>query len=162
MVGVQGHHARRATRGAAALDGGSGAVAHLEEGQEPRGDTAAGKRLAGGAQLGVVRARSRSVLEQARLPGDEVHDAALVHQVVLDGEDETVVHDDAVGKVLAAQGLDVIDLLKPGELEAEHGLLANRGDASREELGARTASFACFSWKRTQHAAAPFPASWDW
>jgi hypothetical protein len=116
VIGVQGNHARRPARGAAALDGRCGAVAHPQERQQPGRDPAAAQRFLLGPQGGVVGAGSRAVLEQAGLAGDQVRDPPRIHQVVLDGDDEAVVNQDIVRQVLPALGLDVIDLHEPQEL----------------------------------------------
>ena len=138
VVGVEDDHLGGAARRAAGLDRAGRAVADLEEGEEARGDAAAGEGLVEAADLREVGARARAVLEEARLAGDEVHDAALVHEVVLDVEDEAVVHHEVVREVLPALGLDVVDGHQPRELEPDDRLLAQRGKLlAGESLGAR-------------------------
>ena len=51
-------------------------------------NAAAAELLAAGAQVGEVGARARAELEEPGLAGDEVEDAAFVHQVVGDALDE--------------------------------------------------------------------------
>ncbi len=88
VVGVDDHHLRRAARGAARLDGARGAIADLQEAHQSRGLAAAGETLAFAAQPGEIRTRAGAVFEQAGLTDPQVHDAALVHQVVVDALDE--------------------------------------------------------------------------
>ncbi len=88
MVGVDHHHLGRAARGAARLDGARRAVADLEEGHQAGRLAAAGQPLVLAAQLGEVGAGARAVLEEPRLAHPQVHDAALVDEVVGDGLDE--------------------------------------------------------------------------
>src|SRR5579872_2462866 len=49
---------------------------------------AAGDLFAFAAQLGEIRSRPRAIFEQARLSHPQIHDAALVDEVVLDALDE--------------------------------------------------------------------------
>ncbi len=88
MIDVDHHHLGGAAGGAAGLDRPGGAVADLEEAHQPGRTAAAGKRLVLAAEHGEIRAGAGPVLEQARLADPEVHDAALVDQVVLDALDE--------------------------------------------------------------------------
>ncbi len=88
MVGVDHHHLGGAARRAARLDGAGGAVADLQEAHQAGGAAAAGEFLTLAAQVGEVRAGARAVLEQARLAHPQVHDAALVDEVVGDRLDE--------------------------------------------------------------------------
>ena len=82
MVRVYHHHFSGAAGRAARFDSPGGAVTDLEEAHEAGRATAAGKRLAFAAQLGKVRARSRTVFEQTRFTHPKVHNAAFVHEVV--------------------------------------------------------------------------------
>ena len=88
MVDVDDDHLGGAPGGAARLDGAGGAVADLEEAHQARRLAAARERLALAAQVGEVRARARAVLEEPRLAHPEVHDPALVDEVVPDALDE--------------------------------------------------------------------------
>ncbi len=88
VVDVDDHHLGGAARRAARLDGAGGAVADLEERHQARRLAAAGELLAFAAQLREIGAGARAVLEQARLAHPQVHDAALVDEVVLDALDE--------------------------------------------------------------------------
>ncbi len=88
MVGIDHDHLGRTTRGAARLDRTGGAVADLEEAHQARRAAAAGQLFAFAAQAGEVRAGAGAVFEQARLAHPEVHDAALVDEVVADALDE--------------------------------------------------------------------------
>ena len=71
-----------------ALDRPGGAVADLEEAHQPRRLAAARKRLALTAEGGEVAARARAVLEDAGLADPQVHDAAVIDEIVVDGLDK--------------------------------------------------------------------------
>ena len=88
MIEVDGDHLGGAAGGAAGLDGAGGAVADLEEAHQARGLAAARQGLVGGADGREIGAGAGAVLEQARFTDPEVHDAALVHQIVGDRLDE--------------------------------------------------------------------------
>ena len=88
MVGVDDHHLGGAPRGAARLDRARGAVADLEEAHQARRLAAAGEPLAFAAQPREIRAGAGAVFEQARLAHPQVHDPAVVDEVVLDRLDE--------------------------------------------------------------------------
>src|SRR5262249_52481544 len=87
-IDVDHDHLGGAARGAAALDRARGAVADLEEAHQAARAAAAGKALAFAAQAREVGAGAGAVLEQPRLAHPEVHDAALVDEVVLDALNE--------------------------------------------------------------------------
>ena len=89
MVGVADDHLGGAARCAARLDRTSCTVANLEEAHEARRFAAARKRFGGCAERREVRAGARAVLEEACFADPEVHDAALVHQIVGDRLDKT-------------------------------------------------------------------------
>ena len=88
VIHVADHHLRRAPRRAARLDGARRPVADLQEAHQPRRLAAARKALIGRAQAREVGPRARAVLEEPRLAGPEIHDAAIVHQIVGDRLDE--------------------------------------------------------------------------
>src|SRR5260370_813303 len=88
MVGVDHHHLGGAARGAARLDRARGAVADLEKTHQAGRAAAAGKLFAFAAQPGEIGAGAGAVFEQARLAHPQLHDAALVDEVVLDALDE--------------------------------------------------------------------------
>ena len=88
VVGVDDHHFRRAARRAARLDRARRAVADLQEAHQARRLAAAREPLVLGAQRGEVGAGAGAVLEQARLAHPQVHDAAVVHEIVGDRLDE--------------------------------------------------------------------------
>ena len=88
MVDVDHHHLGGAARRAAGLDGAGRAVADLEEGHQAGRLAAAGQPLVLAAQLGEIGAGAGAVFEQARLAHPQVHDAALVDEVVGDRLDE--------------------------------------------------------------------------
>ena len=83
VVDVDDDHLGGAARRAARLDRAGRAVADLEEGHQAGRAPAAGELLALAAQRREVRAGAGAVLEQARLADPQVHDAALVDEVVL-------------------------------------------------------------------------------
>ena len=88
MVDVDRHHLGGAARRAAGLDGARRAVADLEEAHQAGGTAAARQALAVAAQRGEVGAGARAVFEEPRLAHPEIHDAAIVHEVIGDGLDE--------------------------------------------------------------------------
>ena len=88
MVDVEDDHLGGPPGGASRLDGAGRPVADLQEGHHPGGAAPAGEGLVLGADPREVGARPRAELEEAGLPHPEVHDPALVDQVVLDGLDE--------------------------------------------------------------------------
>ena len=88
MVDVDDDHLGGAPRGAAGLDRAGGPVADLEEAHQAAGLAAAGQGLALAAQGREVGAGARAVFEQPRLAHPQIHDAAVVHQVVGDRLDE--------------------------------------------------------------------------
>ena len=88
VVDIDDDHLGGAPGGAARLDGAGGAIADLEEAHQARGLAPARERFALAAQVGEVGARARAVLEEPRLAHPEVHDPAVVDEVVLDALDE--------------------------------------------------------------------------
>ena len=82
MVDIDCHHLRGAAGCATRLDGAGGAVADAKEAHQAGGTAAAGQALAFAADAAEVRAGARTVFEQARLADPQIHDAALVHQIV--------------------------------------------------------------------------------
>ena len=88
MVGIDDHHLRRAARGAARLDRARRAVADLEEAHQAGRLAAAREPLVLGAQRREVGAGAGAVFEQARLAHPQIHDAAVVDQIVGDRLDE--------------------------------------------------------------------------
>ena len=102
MVGVDHHHLGGAARGAARLDGARRTVADLQEGHEAGGAAAARQALVLAAQGREVGAGARAILEEARLAHPQIHDAALVHQIVGDGLDEAGV---GLGMLVGGFGL---------------------------------------------------------
>src|ERR1700722_12282928 len=77
-----------AAGGAAGFDRARGAVADLEEAHQARRLAAARELLAFAAELGEIRAGARAVFEQPRLAHPQIHDPALVDEVVGDRLDE--------------------------------------------------------------------------
>ena len=88
VIGVDDHHLGRAPRGAARLDRPRRAVADLQEAHQAAGLAAARQLFALGAQMAEIGAGARPVLEQPRLAHPQVHDPAVVHQVVAAALDE--------------------------------------------------------------------------
>ena len=88
VIGVDHHHLGGAAGGAARLDRARGAVADLEEAHQAARAAAARQLFAFAAQAGEVRAGAGAVFEQPRLAHPQVHDAALVDEVVIDALDE--------------------------------------------------------------------------
>ena len=88
VIGIDHHHLGGAARRAARLDRAGGAVADLQEAHQAGRAAAASELFALAAQIGEVRAGAGAVFEQARLAHPQVHDAALVDEVVGDRLDE--------------------------------------------------------------------------
>ena len=88
MVDVDHHHLGGAARRAARLDRAGGAVADLEEAHQAGRAAAARQLLVLAAQPREIGAGAGAVFEQARLAHPQVHDAALVDEVVGDRLDE--------------------------------------------------------------------------
>ena len=113
MVDVDHDHLGGAARRAARLDGAGRAVADLEERHQARRLAAARQLLTLAAQVREVGARARTVFEQARLADPQIHDAALVDEVVGHALDEAGMRlRMLVGRLrlgqLAGEGIDVI------------------------------------------------------
>ncbi len=88
MIDVDDDHLGGAARGAARFDGAGGTVADLEEAHQARRLAAARQLLVLAAQRGEIGAGAGAVFEQARLAGPQVHDTAIVDEIVGDGLDE--------------------------------------------------------------------------
>ena len=88
MIDVDHHHLGRAPRRAARLDRARRAVADLQERHEAGRAPAAGELLVLAAQSREIGAGAGAVFEQARLAHPEVHDPALVDEIVGDRLDE--------------------------------------------------------------------------
>ncbi len=144
VVDVDHHHFRRAPGRAARLDRARRAVADLEEGHQARGAAAAGKLLVLAAKGREVRAGAGAVLEEARLAHPQVHDAALVDEVVADRLDEAGVR---LGMLVGRLGLDElaglevdvivalarpVDAIGPVEAGVEPLRGVGRGDLARQ------------------------------
>ncbi len=117
MVGVDDHHLGGAPCRAARFDRAGGAVADLEEAHQPRGAPAARQPLAVAAQLREIGAGARAVFEEPRLAHPEIHDAALVDEIVGDRLDEAGVRLRVLvgafrGTHLAGAVIDVIVALR--------------------------------------------------
>ena len=144
MIGVDDHHLRGATRGAARLDRARGAVADLQERHEARRAAAAGEFLVLAPQERKVRAGAGAIFEQARLAHPKVHDPALVDEIVGDRLDEAGVRlRMLVGRLrldeLARLEVDVImalarpiDAIGPMEAGVEPLRRIGRGHLARE------------------------------
>ena len=88
MIDIEDHHLGGAARGAAGFDGARGAVADFQKAHQAGRLAAAGELLAFAAQLREIRAGAGAVFEQARFAHPQIHDAALVDEVVRDRLDE--------------------------------------------------------------------------
>jgi hypothetical protein len=88
MVDVEDDHLGGAAGGAARLDGAGGPVADLEERHDAGGLAAAGQQFVLAADRREVGAGAGAELEDAGLAHPQVHDAAVVDEVVLHAEDE--------------------------------------------------------------------------
>ena len=89
VIDIHRDHLGGAPGRAARLDGAGRPVADLEERHQAGGLAAARELLARAAQPGEVGAGAGAIFKETRLADPEVHDAALVHQVVGDALDET-------------------------------------------------------------------------
>ena len=144
MVDVDDHHLGGAPRRAARLDRAGGAVADLEEAHQAGRAAAARQLLVLAAQAGEIRAGAGAVFEQARLAHPQIHDAALVDEVVGDRLDEAGVRLRVlVGRLglgqLAALVVDVImalprpiDAVGPMQAGVEPLRRIGRGHLSRQ------------------------------
>ncbi len=88
VIHVADHHLCRAPGRSARFDRSGCAVSDLQKAHEPRRFSAARQFLALPSKGRKIGARSRAVFEQPRFPDPQVHDAALVHQIVGDGLDK--------------------------------------------------------------------------
>ncbi len=88
MIDIDRHHLGGAPGRAARLDGARRAVADPQEAHQARRAPAARKPLALAAHLREIRAAARAVLEDARLAHPQIHDPALVDEIVIDRLDE--------------------------------------------------------------------------
>ena len=88
MIDIDHHHLGGPPGRATRLDGAGGAVADLEEAHQAGRFPPAREGLVLAPQAGKVRTGARAVFEQPRFTDPQVHDAALVHQVVADSLDK--------------------------------------------------------------------------
>ncbi len=117
MIDIDRHHLGGAPGCAAGLDGARRAVADLEEAHEAGGAAATRQLLVLAAQFGEIGAGARAVFEQPRLAHPEVHDAALVDEVVGDRLDEAgmrlrMLISAVGGRELAGLEIDVVVALR--------------------------------------------------
>ena len=82
VVDIDDHHLGRTPCGAARFDRPGGAVADAQKAHQPGGAAAARQALAIAAQFGKIRARARAVFEDPRLAHPQIHDPALVDEIV--------------------------------------------------------------------------------
>ncbi len=113
MVEVEDDHLGSAAGGATRLDGAGGAVADFQEAHEAAGLAAAREGLALAAQRRKVAASAGAVLEDAGLTNPQVHDAAFIDQIVLDGLNEAGMRRRALvgagrARHLTASGIDEV------------------------------------------------------
>ena len=116
MVEIEDDHLGGPAGGAARLDGAGGPVADLEERHDARAASAAREALALAADLREVGAGAGAELEEAGLPEPEVHDAALVDEVVFDRLDEAGVGGGAGVGVIGQHRLFGVGVDKPEAL----------------------------------------------
>ena len=88
VVDVDHDHLGRSPRGAARLYGARRPVADLEEAHQARGFAATRQGLVLAPEPGEIGAGARAIFEQPRLAHPEVHDPALVDEIVVDRLDE--------------------------------------------------------------------------
>ena len=88
MVEIETDHLGCPTGRATRLDGSGSAVADRQEAHQAARTTAARKALVFTTDHREVCARAAAILEEACLAGPQVHDAVLIHQVVVDALDE--------------------------------------------------------------------------
>ena len=121
MVEVEADHLGRPARRPARLDRPRRPVADLEEGHEPGGLAAAREGLVFTPERREVRPGARTILEDAGLASPQVHDAAVIDQIVGHGLDEAGVGlRPLIGAAGAGQGSrvgvdEVVALGRPGE-----------------------------------------------
>ena len=88
VVDVDDHHLGRTPRRAARFDRAGRAVADAQKAHQPGRPSAARQALAIAAQFREVRARARAVFENPRLAHPQIHDPALVDEIVGDRLDK--------------------------------------------------------------------------
>src|SRR5687768_7436209 len=88
VVYVYNHHLGSPSGRPTRLDSPRCPVPYLQERDQPARLATARQLLVLSPQRGEVRARPRAVLEDTSLSRPQVHDPALVHQVVIDTLDE--------------------------------------------------------------------------
>ncbi len=96
VIEIERHHLRGTSGRSAGLDRPGSPVTDLEEAHQTARASAAGERLVLAAEGREVRARARAVLEDPGLSHPEVHDPAVVDQVIGDRLDETGVRGGAL------------------------------------------------------------------
>src|SRR5439155_12657587 len=89
MVEVEADYFRGAARRAARLDRARRAIADLQEAHQARRLAAARQLLVLTAQRREIRARARAIFEKPRLARPQIHDPALVDEIVLDSLNES-------------------------------------------------------------------------
>ena len=89
VVCIHDHHLCRAACGAARLDGARRTVTDFQKAHQTAGFAAARQFFTFAPQHRKVRACARAIFEQARFAHPEIHDPALIHQIVRNGLDET-------------------------------------------------------------------------
>ncbi len=88
MVDVQHDHLCGAPRRAAGFDSAGRAIPDAQKRHETRRRSASGELFAGAAQFGKVGAGPAAILKDARFPHPQIHDAALVDEIVVYTLDE--------------------------------------------------------------------------
>ncbi len=88
MVDIDDDHLGGAARRTAGFDGTRGPVADAQKAHQPGGTAAARQPLALAAQFREIRAGPRAVFEDSRLAHPQIHDPALVDEIVGDALDK--------------------------------------------------------------------------
>ncbi len=89
MIQVETNHLGCPACGATGFDGACCPVPDFKKAHETAGSTASAEFLSLSPYIGKIRSHTRSVFEYARFPDPEVHNAAIIYQVIFHTQDET-------------------------------------------------------------------------
>ena len=89
VIGIDRDHLRRTARGATRFNGSSRTIANPQERHQARRLAAATQGFALTPQRGKVRTCAGAVFEETSFTDPKIHDAAIVHQIVGNGLNET-------------------------------------------------------------------------
>ena len=112
VIEIENDHLGRPACRPARLDRAGGPVADLEEAHQAARLAAAGERFAAPAEIGEIRAGPGAVLEDAGLADPQIHDPALIDEIVLDRLDKASVR----GRMFVGRGR--ADHLARGRIDA--------------------------------------------